>query len=232
MADNEALTPRVFIVRHGETEWAKAGRQTGKTDLDLTPLGVKQVQTTASVFVGTAKLLDPAKLAHIFVSPRKRAQQTLQGLLGGELAGAGVEVTTTEDVAEWDYGDYEGMVVSEIRARRRKNGLDDEGRVWNVWRDGCEGGETKEEATERLDKVVSAIRDIQRPSMKGGRPADVLVVAHGVILRGFVMRWLGYPLEMPLNMMLAPGAVGILSYKNNNIEEPAFNVGMAIPIMD
>jgi len=138
MADNEALTPRVFIIRHGETEWAKLGRQTGKTDIPLTPLGLKQVQTTASLLVGPGKLLDPAKLAHIFVSPRKRALQTLEGLGLGE---KGVQVTTTEDMAEWDYGDYEGMLVSEIRKRRREKGLDKEGSVWNVWRDGCEGGE-------------------------------------------------------------------------------------------
>ncbi|KAK4451187.1 phosphoglycerate mutase [Podospora aff. communis PSN243] len=233
MADAEALTPRVFIVRHGETEWAKLGRQTGKTDIELTPLGIKQVLTTASHLVGTGKLLDPSKLARVFVSPRKRTQQTLQGLLGSELDALkvkGVEVTTTEDIAEWDYGEYEGLRLPEIRARRRERGLDGEGVVWNVWRDGCEGGEVKEQVTERVDRVIKAIREIQGPCMSGQGAADVLVVAHGVILRAFVMRWLGYPLEMPLNMMLAPGAVGVLSYKNNSVDEPAFHVGMALPV--
>ncbi|KAK0633879.1 putative phosphoglycerate mutase [Immersiella caudata] len=233
MADNEGLTPRVFIVRHGETEWAKLGRQTGKTDIELTPLGLKQVLTTASHLVGEEKLLDPAKLARIFVSPRKRAQQTLQGLLGFHLntiQSNGIEVTTTEDVAEWDYGEYEGLRLPEIRARRKEKGLDEEGKVWNVWGDGCEGGEVKDQVKERLDRVIAAIREIQAPCMRGEKAADVLVVAHGVILRAFVMRWLGYPLEMPLNMMLAPGAVGVLSYKNNSVDEPAFHVGMALPV--
>jgi len=144
MADKEALTPRVFIVRHGETEWAKQGRQTGKTDIELTSLGIKQVVTTASHLVGEGKLLDPTKLARVFVSPRKRAQQTLQGLLGSHLdaiEARGVEITATEDVAEWDYGKYEGLKLPEIRERRKEKGLDGEGKVWNVWRDGCEGGE-------------------------------------------------------------------------------------------
>ncbi|KAK0654908.1 putative phosphoglycerate mutase [Cercophora newfieldiana] len=233
MSDNESLTPRVFIIRHGETEWAKLGRQTGKTDIGLTVLGAAQVHSAASHLVGKGRLLDPNKLARIFVSPRKRAQDTLAGLLGDHLHGLrewGVEVTTTEDVAEWDYGDYEGLLLSEIREGRKKRGLDGEGVVWNVWRDGCEGGEVKEQVTERLDRVISSIRDIQGPCMRGEKPADVLVVAHGVILRAFVMRWLGYPLEMPLNMMLAPGSVGVLSYKNNNVEEPAFHIGMALPV--
>ncbi|KAK1750199.1 phosphoglycerate mutase [Echria macrotheca] len=233
MSAAESLTPRVFIVRHGETEWAKLGRQTGKTDLSLTDFGVAQVRTTASHLVGANKLLEPAKLVRVYVSPRIRALQTLDGLLGkGEierLKGKGM-VVETEDVAEWDYGEYEGLTMHQIRERRREKGRDDERRVWNVWRDECEGGENKEQATQRLDRVIAAIRDIQRPCMRGEKPTDVLVVAHGVILRAFVMRWLGYPIEMPLNMMLAPGAVGVLSYKYNSVDEPAFHVGMALPV--
>lgn len=143
MADNESLTPRVFIVRHGETPWAKLGRQTGKTEVELTPYGVRQVQTTANHLVGTGKLLDPSKLARIYVSPRKRAQQTLVTLLGERLDVIAEEkgiAVTTEDVAEWDYGDYEGLLLSEVREGRKSRGLD-VGTVWNVWRDGCEGGE-------------------------------------------------------------------------------------------
>ena len=73
MADNEAPTPRVFIARHGETEWDKQGRQNGKTDIELTPLGIQQVVTTASHLVGEGRLLDPTKLARVFASPQKRA---------------------------------------------------------------------------------------------------------------------------------------------------------------
>lgn len=143
MAANEALTPRVFIVRHGETEWAKIGRQTGKTELDLTADGVNQIQATAKHLVGTNRLLDPRKIARIYVSPRKRTQQTMNALLGEypdlihEVQGT---VVKTEDVAEWNFGDYEGLFLHEIREGRKSRGLDAE-TVWNVWRDGCEGGE-------------------------------------------------------------------------------------------
>lgn len=73
------------------------------------------------------------------------------------------------------------------------------------------GCRSMEEVTERLDRLVSRIREIQRPYMLGGRPADVVLVAHGLILRAFVKRWLGYPVDMSLSIMLAPGALGMLT---------------------
>ncbi len=78
----------------------------------------------------------------MFISPLKRAQQTFRCLFGEDLCGVdeGI-ITTTADIAEWDYGDYEGLTVAEINARRNKNGLNPEGRKWLLWRDGCEGGE-------------------------------------------------------------------------------------------
>lgn len=93
--------------------------------------------------VGTGNLIDPAKLAQVFVSPRNRAQQTFDLLFDEKQAQAlrdANKVTTTGDLAEWDYGMYEGLVTSEIRGRRRDQGLDKE-RPWNIWKDGCEDGE-------------------------------------------------------------------------------------------
>ncbi len=93
------------------------------------------------MLVGSGKLIDPSKLTHIFVSPRQRAQKTLDLLLGDDQKDALVKegrVTITEDIAEWDYGDYEGFLTKEIRARRKEKGLD---REWDIWVDGCEGGE-------------------------------------------------------------------------------------------
>lgn len=127
----------------GETEWTINGRYTGKSELPLTPNGVKQVQETGEVLVGSGKLIDPAKLTHIFVSPRQRAQKTLDLLLDDGQKDALVQegkVTTTEDIAEWDYGDYEGLLTKEIRARRKEKDLDKE-KPWDIWVDGCEGGE-------------------------------------------------------------------------------------------
>ncbi|KAM7214994.1 Histidine phosphatase superfamily [Rhypophila decipiens] len=235
MADSESRIPRVFIVRHGETEWAKNGKHTGRTDIELTPLGVRQVASTASQLVGPGKLLDPTKLLKIFVSPRKRALQTFETLLRqqhGEISGDD-RITITENIAEWDYGDYEGLTPKETKALRKERGLDQEdGKEWSVWSVGCEGGESPQQVAERLDRLVEQIKDLQRPFMRGEKAADVLIVAHGLILRVFVKRWLGYPVDFPLSMMMAPGAVGILTYKNHNVDEPAFQIGMALPVGD
>lgn len=108
------------------------------------------------------------------------------------------------------------------------------------------GSRSIDEVTERLDRLVSRIREIQRPYMRGECPADVVLVAHGLILRALVKRWLGYPVDMSLSIMLAPGALGILTYvlkklltrkeklitisryKNNDINDPALYIGLAI----
>ncbi|WEW59248.1 histidine phosphatase family protein [Emydomyces testavorans] len=145
MSDLDATTPRVFLARHGETEWTKNGRYTGITELDLTSNGVKQITSTAIQLVGPGKLIDPARIVRVWVSPRRRTQQTFQHLFGASSSSSGSElepgkVTLTEDIAEWGYGDYEGLLVSEIRALRKERGLDRE-EEWNIWRDGCEGGE-------------------------------------------------------------------------------------------
>ena len=101
------------------------------------------MQRSGEALVGTGKLLDPRKFAHVFVSPRQRAQRTFDLLLGvsvrKDLAERG-NVTTTEDIAEWGYGDYEGVHPNDIRARRKERGLDQD-RPWDIWVDGCEGGE-------------------------------------------------------------------------------------------
>ena len=142
MSDRNATTPRVYLYRHGETAWTLSGQHTGTTDLALTDNGAKQVLASGKHLVGPGKLIDPAKLAHVFVSPRKRAGQTFQLAfedLKKSLEDAG-KVSVTADLAEWDYGDYEGMMGSEVRELRRSRGLDRE-REWDIWRDGCEGGE-------------------------------------------------------------------------------------------
>lgn len=128
----------------GETEWTKSGRYTGITDLELTNDGINQVLGTANVLFGSGKLINPSNLIRIFVSPRRRAQQTLDLLTGREInesiPNAIPEPITTDQLAEWDYGKYEGMLTHEIRSRRKEQGLDTE-RPWDIWKDGCEDGE-------------------------------------------------------------------------------------------
>lgn len=114
-------------------------------------------------------------------------------------------------MAEWDYGDYEGLKSVEIRELRQSKGLD-KGRDWDIWRDGCEGGESPREVEERCDKLIEKIRrEWHTPAMGGGSASgDVLCVAHGHLLRAFAMRWVGKKLEEPLALILEAGGVGIL----------------------
>ncbi|GME22608.1 Phosphoglycerate mutase [Neofusicoccum parvum] len=234
MSDKDAGTPRVYLARHGETEWTINGRYTGATDLPLTPRGEHQVLGSGRALVGARKLIDPARLARVYVSPRTRAQRTFELLFPAhsqaDLRAAG-RVATTEALAEWDYGAYEGLLTGEIRARRAARGLDAD-RPWDIWRDGCEEGEAAADVTARLDGLIREIRELQAPCMHGERPADVVLVAHGHLLRAFTKRWLGYPMEFPLSMMLEPGGVGVLSYQHHSVEEPAFMIGMALPYLE
>ena len=99
MADKDASTPRVFIIRHGQTEWSQSGQYTGKTDIPLTSKGEEQVIATGQIAYGKGKLIDPTKIAKVYVSPRTRAIKTYE-LLSGQKDGYEV----TESLAEWDYG--------------------------------------------------------------------------------------------------------------------------------
>lgn len=144
----------------GETKWTISGQHTGRTDIPLTELGERQVTATGAVLVGKGKLLDPAKVKKVWVSPRRRALRTFELLFAGEKVEAdesdgsdlvGVDelifgggkgsVLVTEEIREWDYGEYEGMMAEDVRELRRMQGLDADGKRWNVWRDGCVGGE-------------------------------------------------------------------------------------------
>lgn len=180
------------VQRIGETEWARLGRFTGITDLELTQAGVAQVSSAAATLVGNGKLLDPHRLAQVFVSPRVRAVTTLQLLLP-DCNIIADKIIYTERIAEWHYGDYEGLTALQISDLRKHKGLD-QSREWDIWRDGCEGGEyvllwssavlwlslinlrSAQQVTERVDELISQINGVQKPYMGGEKPADVLVV--------------------------------------------------------
>ncbi|KAJ9155662.1 Sedoheptulose 1,7-bisphosphatase [Pleurostoma richardsiae] len=238
-------TPRVFIVRHGETEWSLNGRHTGSSDIPLTANGEKRVKATGRALVGNDRLIVPKKLAHIYVSPRKRAQRTFEllnlGIKGPlpwhahgdtELPGLACDarIEVTEDIREWDYGDYEGITSAEIRRMRKEQGLPG---TWDIWRDGCPGGESPADITHRLDRLIKEIRSSWHSPIIGkdktGAPThgDVLVVAHGHILRAFAMRWLGKSLSDGITLLLEAGGVGTLSYEHHSLSEPAILLGGA-----
>lgn len=137
----QSLSPYFLIIFVGETEWSRNGRFTGISDIPLLTDGETQVLGTGQRMLGPGKLIDPTKVAHVFVSPRQRAVRTFNLLFGEEKATSLTregKVDVTEEIAEWGYGDYEGLFLDEITVLRRQRGLDKE-RPWDIWIDGCEG---------------------------------------------------------------------------------------------
>ncbi|KAI5359533.1 putative histidine phosphatase superfamily, clade-1 [Septoria linicola] len=224
MPDKDASTPRVFLIRHGQTLWSMSGQHTGKTDIPMTAEGEDQVKGTGRIVYGEGKLLDPRKIAKVYVSPRTRAIKTYELISGRQ---DGYEIT--ESLAEWDYGEYEGLKPAEIRSKRKDQGLDTE-RPWDIWTDGCTGGESPQEVTARIDTLIAEIKKLQAPHMKDAEPKDVVLVAHGHLTRAFARRWLGYELSFPLSLMMEPGGVGVLSYQHHSVDEPALLLGIGFPL--
>lgn len=162
MPPGSTTEQRVWLVRHGETEWARLGRHTGRTDIPLTDTGRDQARAIGRRLAGH-------RFGLVLTSPLARAAETAR------LAGFGETATTTDDLMEWDYGALEGRTTADIRS-----GMPD----WTIWRGPWPDGETADEVGGRADRVIARIR----ASRAGG---DVLVFAHGHLLRVLAARWIG-----------------------------------------
>ncbi|KAJ9631973.1 Sedoheptulose 1,7-bisphosphatase [Taxawa tesnikishii (nom. ined.)] len=231
-------TPRVFIIRHGETEWSLNGRHTGVSDIPLTANGEKRILATGKALVGDDRLIVPKNLAHMTLEllnlgvkePMPWLKSPPEHADANPRCPAKVEVT--ESIREWDYGEYEGITSKEIKALREKSGE----REWDIWRDGCPGGESPADVTERLDRLIEDIRErfhkpaIGKPKGSSPEPYDVLLVAHGHILRAFAARWVRKNLEDNPSLILEAGGVGTLSYEHHSIDEPAILLGGAFMV--
>ncbi|MER2207987.1 MAG: acid phosphatase [Rhodococcus sp. (in: high G+C Gram-positive bacteria)] len=180
------LGARVVLMRHGETEWARTGKHTGRTEVPLTPLGEMQATATGNR-LRTLDLRNPM----ILTSPRLRAQLT------GDLAGL-PEERTWDTLSEWDYGDYEGLTTPEIRAT-----VPD----WTVWTHPCPGGEQADQIHARTDMVLSMVRS-QLPER------DVILIGHGHFSRALIARWLELPVTEGKRFALSPGAYTVLGYEH------------------
>jgi probable phosphoglycerate mutase len=152
--------PVLYLARHGETAWSRSGQHTGRTDLPLTPHGEDAARTLGERLRGM-----PFKA--VFASPLQRAWRTC------ELAGFGDVAIRDPDLMEWNYGEYEGLRTAEIHARQPH---------WQIFRDGCPGGESADEVAARADRVVRKTRAYD---------GDVLVFSSAHILRMVAARWLG-----------------------------------------
>ncbi|ODV58400.1 sedoheptulose-bisphosphatase [Ascoidea rubescens DSM 1968] len=221
-------TPRVIFIRHGQTAWSKSGQYTSFTDLSLTDYGVKQMKATGKAVVNTIIL--PENVTKIICSPRKRAKESIDIIMDyiSESEKSHIVFEVNENIREWEYGDYEGLLTKEIIQLRKSRGLDDGGKtIWNIWEHGCENGESAIEVETRLKNLAQEIREIHAIAFKEKKPCDIIVVAHGHILRSFTNVWLGKPINRNPQYILNSGGIGVLSYQHNDINEPALELAGA-----
>ena len=179
----------IVVLRHGQTEWSRSGQHTGVTDLPLLPEGEEQARRLGDAFRGR-------RWAEVWVSPRQRAGRT------AELAGL-VPTGVDDDLVEVDYGGYEGRTTKESSAEL--------GREWSVWRDGtvpgATPGETLAEVGTRVDRVLAKAT----ARLDDG---DVVLVAHGHVLRVLTARWLGLEPQAGALFALPTGSYGILGHEH------------------
>jgi len=187
----------IVLVRHGETEWSRSGKHTGRTDVPLTAGGRRQAQ-----MVGAA--LRDRRFAAVWTSPLSRALETCR------LAGFGDVAVPNDDLVEWDYGAYEGRTTLEIRRERPG---------WTLWRDGVPGGETAVEVRARVDRVLAEVASV----------GDVLVFAHGHVLRALAARWLGLELAGGRLFALDPATLSVLGYERETRVLRVWNEAVADP---
>ncbi|AZK94188.1 MULTISPECIES: histidine phosphatase family protein [Streptomyces] len=182
------MAPRILLVRHGQTEWSLLGKHTGRTDIPLVAEGRR-----GAALIGERLRhapFDGLPDTEVWTSPLARAAQTC------DLAGFGDRAEPFDALMEWDYGDYEGRTTPEIRAAAGNPG-------WVIWRDGVEGGEKLSDVAHRADEVVARVREADR---------DVLLFAHGHILRVLCARWLGLEPEFAARIALAPTSLSVLGW--------------------
>ena len=175
--------PLLNVARHGETAWSLSGQHTGRTDLPLTERGEEQARRLGSRLAGRS-------FARVFTSPLQRAVRTCA------LAGYGAVAQVDVDLLEWDYGSYEGRRTVEIHAERPD---------WDLFRDGCPGGESPAQVGARADRIVSRVRAV------GG---NVLVFSSGHFLRVLAARWLGLAPGDARYFLLDTTGFGALGYEH------------------
>ncbi|MGH2741061.1 MAG: histidine phosphatase family protein [Thermoleophilaceae bacterium] len=172
----------IVLARHGETEWSRDLRHTGRTDIPLTENGRRQAAILRDALAGR-------RFERVLSSPLARALETCR------LAGLGEQAELSDDLFEWDYGDYEGITTAQIREERPS---------WNLWRDGCPGGESAADVGRRADRVIAALEDTE---------GDAAVFAHGHVLRVLAARWLGLGPEAGALLKLDTGTLSALGYE-------------------
>ena len=180
--------PEIYLVRHGETDWSLSGRHTGRSDIPLTSKGEEAAR-------GVADRLRGQPFAAVWSSPSQRAMNTCA------LAGFGSGRIVKDDLAEWDYGAYEGLTSKQIHAQRPD---------WQIFRDGCPDGEAASDAGARADRIISELRQAN---------ARILVFSSSNFLRVLGARWLNLPPENGAGFVLDTTSISVLGYEHD-LSEP------------
>jgi probable phosphoglycerate mutase len=178
---NSAL-PTIYLARHGETAWTLTGQHTGRTDLPLTERGRQNAQRLGERLKGL-------NFPKVLTSPLQRAACTCS------LAGFGDAAEIDPDLVEWDYGEYEGLTTAEIYAQRPE---------WQLFRDGCPGGESPQQVGARADRVVSRVRAVH---------GDALLFSSGHFSRVLAARWLGLEPAGGRYFLLSTASLSVLGYE-------------------
>jgi probable phosphoglycerate mutase len=181
-----AVERQIYLVRHGETEWSRSGRHTSVTDIALTELGREQALELGRRLAGH-------RFGLVATSPRRRASET------AHMAGF-PDADPDADLAEWDYGEFEGRTTADIQA---------EIPGWTIWRGPWRHGETARHAGERADRVIERCLD---PTVVG----DALLFSHGHFLRVLTARWVGLPARHGAHFALGTATLGILGWERSN----------------
>ena len=183
------MLQRIYIIRHGETEWSLSGNHTGVTDIPLTAQGEEKARALG-------KRLRGIKFSRVFSSPRQRAQRTCV------LAGLIPPPVIDPDLAEWNYGNYEGKRTAEIVLTRPD---------WNLFRDGCPGGETPAQISARADRLIQRLRQLE---------GVIALFSHGHFGRVLAARWIALPVLEAQRFILDTASFGILDYEHKNPASP------------
>jgi probable phosphoglycerate mutase len=173
---------RLFLIRHGETAWSASGQHTSRTDLALTENGIRQAEALAA-------RLATMRFAAVFTSPMLRALETCR------IAGLDRDALVTDDLREWDYGEYEGRTTDEIRAEEPG---------WTIWTAEIRGGETAEDVGRRVDRVIERALAVE---------GDVALFGHGHCLRILAARWIGLPARGGALLELSTATVSRLGWE-------------------
>jgi broad specificity phosphatase PhoE len=190
---------RLYLIRHGETEWSISGQHTGSTDIPLTAHGEQGARELGPY-------LRHIQFARVLTSPRQRARRTC------ELAGIGSAAEIEPDLAEWDYGDYEGKRSLDIHTERPD---------WNIFRDGCPGGEMPAQVSARADRLIARLSALE---------GNVALFTHGHFGCTLATRWIGLPVVEGQHFSLDPASVSILTHAPRPPAVPVIALWNSVPV--